>query len=70
MFRNFGPLEILLILGVVMLLFGASRLPSIGNSLGRSFREFKKGITGGAEEEAPPRKKAPARDDKAERLEH
>ena len=45
-FRSFGPVEILLILGVVLLLFGASRLPQIGNSLGRGLREFKNGITG------------------------
>ena len=46
MFRSFGPVEILLILGVVLLLFGATRLPQIGNSLGRGLREFKNGITG------------------------
>jgi len=47
-FKNFGAFEILLILGIVLLLFGATRLPQIGHSLGRSFREFKGGITGTA----------------------
>ena len=46
MFRSFGPLEIILILGLVLLLFGASRLPQMGHSLGKGFREFKRGITG------------------------
>ncbi len=46
MFRSFGPWEILLILGVVLLLFGAARLPKMGHSLGRGLREFKNGITG------------------------
>ncbi|MCH7552505.1 MAG: twin-arginine translocase TatA/TatE family subunit [Chloroflexi bacterium] len=46
MFRSFGPLEIILVLGLVLLLFGASRLPQMGHSLGKGFREFKRGITG------------------------
>ncbi|MCA9400840.1 MAG: twin-arginine translocase TatA/TatE family subunit [Candidatus Omnitrophica bacterium] len=37
-----GPLEIVLILLVVLLLFGAKRLPEIFKSLGSSIREFKK----------------------------
>jgi sec-independent protein translocase protein TatA len=38
-----GPLEILLILLVVLLLFGAKRLPDLARSLGKSLSEFKKG---------------------------
>jgi len=37
-----GPYELLVILLVVLLLFGASRLPEIGRSLGKGIREFKK----------------------------
>ena len=37
-----GPQEILLILLIVLLVFGASRLPEIGRSLGKGIREFKK----------------------------
>lgn len=44
-FGNLGFMEILLILVVVLLLFGARRLPEIGSSFGKSIREFKKGIT-------------------------
>jgi len=44
--RGFGYPEILLILGVLLLLFGAKKLPTMGSSLGRSFREIKRGITG------------------------
>lgn len=43
-FGNMGFMEILLILVVVLLLFGAKRLPEIGQSFGKSIREFKKGI--------------------------
>jgi len=37
--------EILLIMGVLLLLFGASRLPQLGSSLGSAIRNFKKGFT-------------------------
>lgn len=39
-----GPLEIIVILLVVLLLFGAKRLPEIGRALGEGIREFKKAI--------------------------
>jgi sec-independent protein translocase protein TatA len=38
--------EILLILLLVLLVFGPKRLPEMGRSLGRGFREFKESITG------------------------
>jgi sec-independent protein translocase protein TatA len=44
-FGNLGFMEILLILVVVLLLFGAKRLPEIGSSFGRSIKEFKKGLS-------------------------
>lgn len=44
-FGNLGFMEILLILVVVLLLFGARRLPEIGASFGKSIREFKKGLS-------------------------
>ena len=44
-----GPLgipEIIIILLVVMLIFGAKRLPEIGSSLGKGIRTFKSAVTG------------------------
>jgi sec-independent protein translocase protein TatA len=44
-----GPLsfpEIMIILAVLLLLFGAKRLPEMGKSLGRGMREFKDAVTG------------------------
>lgn len=39
-----GPIEIVLILGVVLLLFGAGRIADIGKGIGEGIRNFKKGI--------------------------
>jgi len=43
---NIGTTEILLLLLLALLLFGAKRLPEIGRSMGRGMREFKDSITG------------------------
>ncbi|MBU4200329.1 MAG: twin-arginine translocase TatA/TatE family subunit [Verrucomicrobia bacterium] len=40
---NFGWTEILLIIVVVLLLFGARKLPDLARAIGRSLSEFKKG---------------------------
>ncbi len=42
MLGSIGVPEILLILLVVLILFGAKRLPEIGKGLGKGIREFKK----------------------------
>ena len=42
---NIGPMEIILLLGLALLLFGAKRLPEIGRSLGSGMREFKDSVT-------------------------
>ena len=50
-----GPLgipELLIILLVIMLIFGAKRLPEIGSSLGKGIRTFKSAVTGEDDKEA------------------
>jgi sec-independent protein translocase protein TatA len=42
----FGPWELLIVLGIVLLIFGPKRLPSLGRSLGQGARSFKDAITG------------------------
>lgn len=49
--------EILLIMAVLLLLFGASRLPQLGSALGSAIRNFKRGF--GGEESAADDKKQP-----------
>lgn len=40
-----GPMEIVLILAVVMIVFGVGRLPEVFGGLGKGIREFKKATT-------------------------
>ena len=42
MFQGIGTLEILLILFIILLLFGAKRLPELAKGLGKGLQEFKK----------------------------
>ena len=47
---RFGFWEVTLILLIILLLFGARRLPELMRSMGKSVREFKKGISEDDEE--------------------
>ena len=47
----FGITELLIILAVLLLLFGATRLPQVGKSLGASMRAFKRAVTGEDDQE-------------------
>lgn len=42
----FRPMHLLLILVIVLIIFGAGRLPEIGEGLGKSIKAFKKAISG------------------------
>ncbi len=49
---SFGP-EWFIVLGILVLLFGAKKLPELARSVGRSSSEFKKGMKEGAADEPP-----------------
>ena len=51
MFGSLGLPEMLVILLIVILLFGASRLPEIGRGLGKGIRNFKESVREGTTEE-------------------
>jgi len=56
MFREIGPMEIILILAVLVLLFGAKKLPELARGSGRALRIFKaetKGLIDDDETDAP-----------------
>ncbi|HEV8420137.1 MAG TPA: twin-arginine translocase TatA/TatE family subunit [Actinomycetota bacterium] len=55
---NLGPTELIIILAIVLLLFGSRKLPDLARSLGKSSKEFKKGLEEEERDEAP--KDAPA----------
>jgi sec-independent protein translocase protein TatA len=47
-----GVPELMVILVIALVIFGPSKLPQIGSGLGKAIRDFKKGVTGGEDEEA------------------
>jgi sec-independent protein translocase protein TatA len=57
---NIGAPEIILLLLVALLLFGAKRLPEIGRSLGSGMREFKDSVTGTSRPESTQTSELPA----------
>jgi sec-independent protein translocase protein TatA len=51
MFGGIGIPELLLIFGILLLLFGAKKLPEIGRGLGEGIRSFKSSLSGEEKEE-------------------
>lgn len=43
---NIGPLEIIIVLVIVLVIFGPKRLPELGRSMGHGLREFKDSVAG------------------------
>jgi sec-independent protein translocase protein TatA len=46
MFKSIGPLEIGLIVFIILILFGAGKLPQVGASIGKGIRAFRRGQSG------------------------
>ena len=61
-----GMGELLIILLIVLLIFGAGKLPAIGDALGRSIKNFKRSASGGNEIEVSKKDALGAKSSKAE----
>ena len=66
-----GPMELILLLVIVLIIFGPGKLPDIGNAVGKGIREFRK-ASSDLEESVRGESKRPASDDKpaGERSDH
>ena len=51
-----GTTELLVILGIVVVIFGARRLPELGSGLGQAIKNFKKGLSASDEIDVTPEK--------------
>lgn len=51
---NIGPAELIILLVIVLIVFGAGRLPEVGAALGKGIREFRKAQTDVEETVRPP----------------
>lgn len=49
-----GTTELLIVLGIVVVLFGARRLPELGSGVGKAIRNFKSGLSGKDELDVTP----------------
>jgi sec-independent protein translocase protein TatA len=63
MLGNIGPMELFIILVIVLVIFGAKRVPEIGASFGKGIREFKRSLS-----DVDRSIKEPERDARAEQL--
>jgi sec-independent protein translocase protein TatA len=63
MLGNLGPMELFIILVIVLVIFGARRVPEIGASIGKGIREFKRNIS-----DLDRQIKEPEREARSERL--
>lgn len=65
MLPNLGPMEMVFVLVVLLLIFGARRLPELGSGLGKGIREFKRSMSDIREEVERPEPQPELRERKA-----
>lgn len=51
-----GPTELIIILVIILIIFGAGKLPEIGGGMGKAIRNFKKGVADPDKKDAEPEK--------------
>jgi sec-independent protein translocase protein TatA len=62
-----GATELLIVFGIVIVLFGARRLPELGAGVGKAIRNFKTGLSGKDELDVTPQKDEVTEGEKSER---
>lgn len=68
MFGNLGGGEIVILVLIVLLVFGANRLPEAGRAVGKGLREFQRALRETRDEIERPDAQPPARDGTPKRL--
>lgn len=53
MFRQIGTVELLIIVGIIVLLFGVGRISKVAGELGSAIRSFREGLKGEKDEDKP-----------------
>jgi sec-independent protein translocase protein TatA len=61
-----GSTELFIILGIVVVLFGARRLPELGSGVGSAIRNFKTGLSGKDEVDVTPKQEEVSEESKAQ----
>ena len=59
LFGTPGPTELMIIMAIILLIFGGSKLPGLAKGLGQGIKEFKKALSGGEDEEDEKKKEIP-----------
>ncbi len=52
---NIGPMELAIVLIIALVIVGPKKLPELGKSAGKGFREFKDSVTGNSDDDEKPR---------------
>jgi sec-independent protein translocase protein TatA len=65
---NIGPMELAIVLIIALVIFGPSKLPELGKSAGKGFREFKDSISGDNDDEDEKPRVTAAEADHVERV--
>ena len=52
-FGGLGMIELMIILVIVLIIFGAGKLPEIGSGLGKGMRNFKRSVSGEGDDDSP-----------------
>jgi sec-independent protein translocase protein TatA len=63
---NIGPLELAIVLIIALVIVGPKKLPELGQSAGKGFREFKDSVTGSSDDDEKPAITATEADDTPE----